>query len=93
MSDGLPDRDYDEEFGITLSWAEWNHVWLLVAEGIDKNKQDDEWPDEELERDRELQATLGMEIGEATPGNGISDWPDSMKKAYDETVLEMMLGE
>lgn len=83
------DRDYSEEFEVTLSWAEWNRVHSLLSQGIHK-KEIDEWPDDELEQDRELRSKLAYEIGEASPGNGMDDWPDSMKKAYDETIMDML---
>lgn len=88
-NDGLLDRDYSQEFAVTLSWRDWNKVWSLVSQGI-YEKDEDECPDEEIERNRELQSTLATEIGAASPGNGIEDWPGAMKKAYDETVMEMM---
>lgn len=82
------DRDYSAEFSVKLEWREWNKLWSLAAQGIDK-KEADEWTDEELARDRELRSKLASKISQASPGNGMGDWPESMKHAYDEAVAEM----
>lgn len=83
------DRDYSQEFAVTLSWEEWNRLHSVFCRGIWK-KEAEGWSDDELERDRELRGKLASEVGKASPGNGMDDWPDSMKKAYDETVMEML---
>lgn len=88
MSDFM-DRDYDTEFSITLEWGEWNKIYSLIHHGMER-KQDQEWPDEEYQRDSELRKKFTLLVGENSPGNGMDDWPDSMKEAYDETVAEMM---
>lgn len=90
MSDDYWDRDYSEEFTVTLSWSDWNHLHSLVATGARHKQECEDWPEEELQRDRELRGEFARLIGQASPGNGAEDWPDSMKKAWDETVKEMM---
>lgn len=83
-------RDYSEDLTITLEWSEWTHIWALASETVRQREEDCDWPDEATERDREVVEALSQEISEENPGNGIDDWPDSMKEAFDETMAEML---
>lgn len=84
----LFDRDYSEEFPVTLEWGEWTRLFNVYRKGM--GAKEDDWPEEELERDRELRDKLSREINEAKPGNGMGDWPETMKEAYDATVEKMI---
>lgn len=84
----LHDRDYSEEFAVTLEWWEWNHLFSVYCTGMRAKEGD--WPEEETDRDWKLREKLAVEIGDASPGNGMDDWPDSMKDAYNESVMEMI---
>jgi hypothetical protein len=93
----IMDRDFSEEFSITLEWWQWNRVLHLADAGL-KWKSDDslgiDWSGtDEIEEDEEILETLKLEYFDTRPGNGMDDWPDSMKEAYDETVRQMMAEE
>lgn len=84
------DRDYSEELTLEMEWGEWTAIWALASQTVIDREESDEWPDHATERDREVVDKLSQQIGEENPGNGMDDWPDSMKKAYNETIHEMM---
>ena len=86
-SGGFADRDYSTEFPITLEWHEWNRIHSLVFEGIEAKRSDD-WPNEDIAKDAEVFRRFNEKLGDASPGNGIRDWPDDMRKAYDQAVTE-----
>ena len=88
MSD-FHNRDYSKIFTIELEWHEWNRLHNMYVRAMD-NKDYDSWGDDEQLQDRELREKLTLKIGENSPGNGMNDWPDSMKEAYSETVMEMI---
>lgn len=88
MSD-LFDRDYSEAFTIELEWQEWGRIYELARTGK-RTKENEGWPVEELADDAAAWKAFQIAFHENNPGNGIDDWPESLKRAYDETVLEMM---
>lgn len=84
----LFDRDYSDEFSITLEWGEWNKLFSLMARGL-REKHGEDWPEEEYDRDRKLRKKVVARIGGNKPGNGADDWPDDMKRAYSKAVRDM----
>lgn len=84
------DRDYSTDVTITMEWGEWLDIYGLASERQLHNANDPEWPDGESERERDIVTKFGREIGDNSPGNGMDDWPESMKQAWDETVMEMI---
>jgi len=93
----LKDRDYSEEFSITLEWADWNRVLQLVEAGLDWKSDPSlgiDWSEtDEIEEDKAIIERLKSAYYEKNPGNGMDDWPVSMKQAYNETVSEMIAEE
>lgn len=89
------DVDFDDEITIELTFthAEWNHLYSLIARGESEKRSEDGWTDDELAEARRLRRDVTQAIGDATPGDGVEDWPDSMKEAWDETVSEMLAEE
>lgn len=87
------DIDFDEEITIELTYthSEWNHLHSLVARGEREKREEDGWPEDELAEASDLRKDLTLAIGDETPGNGAADWPDSMKEAWDRTVMEDFL--
>lgn len=89
MSDDYFDRDYEETFSIEMEWWKWNKIHNLVTQGRWR-KEEEDWPEEEYEEDGEVIEELSLKIHDQSPGNGMDDWPDSMKKAWDECVQDML---
>lgn len=83
----LFDRDYDQDLTLTMTWGEWNEIHSLVMDGIEG--REGEWPDEHVTEIKEIRKKLTAELQEESPGNGMDDWPEDMKKAYSEAVREM----
>jgi len=83
-------RDYDQEVTLTLSLGTWNIIYALMAEAQRNRANNDDWPEEEIEREYDARKAFVTELGEQSPGNGMDDWPDSMKEAYNDTIDKML---
>lgn len=94
MSEDYPGRDFEQEFAITLKWHQWTRVLSLVDAGSKWKSSDEvglDWSGtDETRVDEEIIGELKQQYFDTRPGNGMSDWPDSMQKAYSECVRDMV---